>query len=59
MAVVDLSYGAVVGLLWFEKGLEEVFSVVVLPGWHNPTVIGPDTHTDANQTVWMVPPTPS
>jgi uncharacterized protein (TIGR03032 family) len=59
MAVVDLSYGAVVGLLWFEKGLEEVFSVVVLPGWHNPAVIGPDTHTDANQTVWMVPPTPS
>jgi uncharacterized protein (TIGR03032 family) len=57
LAVVDLSNGAVVGFLWFDKGLEEVFSVVVLPGWHNPAVIGPDTRTDATQTVWMVPTT--
>jgi uncharacterized protein (TIGR03032 family) len=56
LAVVDLSNGAVVALLWFQTGLEEVFSVVVLPGWRNPAVIGPDNRTDATQTVWMVPP---
>lgn len=55
MAIVDLSQNAVVGILWFATGMEEVFSVVVLPGWRNPAVIGPDTGTDATQTVWMVP----
>ncbi len=47
LAIVDLSNGAVVGFVWFNNGLEEVFSVVVLPGWHNPAIIGPDNRTDA------------
>ena len=59
LAVVDLTTGETTGLLWFQTGLEEVFSVVVLPGWHNAAVIGPDTHTDANQTIWLVPPNAS
>ena len=57
LAVVDLSNGAVVGLLWFKTGLEEIFSVTIFLGWHNPAVIGPDNRTDATQTVWLVPPT--
>ena len=56
LAIVDLVSGATVGLLWFQTGLEEIFSVTVIPGWYNPAVIGPDSRTDATQTVWMVPP---
>ncbi len=59
LAVVNLSSGSVDGLLWFHSGIEEVFAVTVLPGWLNPAVIGPDTTTDASQTVWLVPPTAS
>ena len=55
LAVVNLSSGSVDGLLWFQSGIEEVFAVAVLPGWRNPTVIGPDTTTDASQTVWLAP----
>jgi hypothetical protein len=33
-----------------------VFAAVVLPGWRHPALIGPDTSTDASQTVWLVPP---
>jgi uncharacterized protein (TIGR03032 family) len=56
LAIVNLSSGSVDGLLWFHSGIEEVFAVAVLPGWRNPAVIGPDTNTDASQTVWLVPP---
>lgn len=55
LAVVDLSRAELVGLFWFHSGVEEVFAVTVLPGYCNPVVIGPDTATDATQTVWMVP----
>jgi len=44
------------GLLWFHSSIEEVLAVAALPGWRNPAVIGPDTTTDASQTVWLVPP---
>lgn len=59
LGVVNLSSGAVDGLLWFHSGIEEVFSVAVLPGWRNPALIGPDTRTDDSQTVWLVPPSTS
>ena len=55
LAVVNLSNGSIDGLLWFQSGIEETFAVAVLPGWHNPAVIGPDTSTDASQTIWLVP----
>lgn len=58
VAIVDLSNGAIVAMLWFHSGVEEVFSVAVLPGYRNPVLIGPDTRTDDTQTVWMVPPLP-
>lgn len=56
LAVVDLGTAELVGLFWFHSGVEEVFAVTVLPGYRNPVVIGPDTTSDASQTVWMVPP---
>jgi hypothetical protein len=56
LAVVDLTTGETTDQLWFYTGLEEIFSVILLPGWRNPAVIGPDNRTDATQTVWMVPP---
>jgi uncharacterized protein (TIGR03032 family) len=58
LAVVDLSRGAVVAMLWFHSGVEEVFAVTVLPGWRNPVLIGPDSRTDNHGVVWMVPPAP-
>jgi uncharacterized protein (TIGR03032 family) len=58
LAIVDLSSGQLVGSFWFQSGVEEIFSVSVLPGYCNPVLIGPDTHTDDTQTVWMVPPKP-
>ena len=48
--------GALAGMFWFHTGVEEVFAVSVLPGYRNPVLIGPDTRTDATQTVWLVPP---
>jgi uncharacterized protein (TIGR03032 family) len=57
LAVVNLSSGAVDGLLWFHSGIEEVFSIAVLPGWRNPALIGPDITTDDSQPVWVVPNT--
>jgi uncharacterized protein (TIGR03032 family) len=59
LAVVNLSSGAVEQLFWFHSGIEEVFSVLVLPGWGNPVVIGPNQNIDANPAVWLVPPKPS
>jgi len=56
LAAVNVSSGTVDNLLWFDSGIEEVFAVTVLPGWRNPALIGPDTATDARQTVWLVPP---
>jgi uncharacterized protein (TIGR03032 family) len=56
LAVVNLSSGTMDGLLWFHSGIEEVFAIAVMPGWHNPALIGPDTRTDDSQAVWLVPP---
>lgn len=56
LAIVNLSSGVLEQFLWFNTGVEEIFSVAVLPGWLNPALIGPDTRTDASQTVWLVPP---
>ncbi len=56
VALVELSTGSLLASLWFESGVEEVFAVSMLPGYRNPSLIGPDTDTDATQTVWMVPP---
>lgn len=56
LAIVDLTSGELVGTFWFQSGVEEVFSICILPGYCNPVLIGPDTHTDDAQTVWVVPP---
>ncbi len=55
LAIVSLATGQVVGTFWFNSGVEEVFAVTVLPGYHNPAVIGPDPELDDTQSVWLVP----
>jgi uncharacterized protein (TIGR03032 family) len=55
LGIVNLSTRQVVGSFWFNSGVEEVFAITVLPGYHNPVLIGPDTNLDATQTTWMVP----
>lgn len=56
LAIIELATGELAGFLWFHSGVEEIFSVCVLPGWRNPGLLGPDTQTDQTQTVWLVPP---
>jgi len=56
LAIIDLASGELAGFLWFHSGVEEIFSVCVLPGWRNPVILGPDTQTDQTQTAWLVPP---
>ena len=56
LAIVDLASGQLAGHLWLASGVEELFAIAVLPGYCNPALIGPDTQTDAAQTIWLVPP---
>jgi len=55
VSIINLATGAVEGAFWFNSGVEEVFAVTVLPGYHNPAMIGPDTEVDDVPSVWMVP----
>ena len=55
LAIVNLATGEIESLFWFHSGVEEIFSICVLPGYINPVVIGPDTNTDDTPTIWMVP----
>ena len=55
LAIVDLQSGALAGCFWFHSGISEIFSVLVLPGWRHPALIGPDTRTDDQPTIWLVP----
>lgn len=59
VALVDLKRGELKGYCWFESGVEEIFSVLVLPGFCNPNVIGPNSKADesdeASQTIWFTP----
>jgi uncharacterized protein (TIGR03032 family) len=56
LGIVNLGTGKLVGTFWFDSGVEEVFAVTVLPGYHNPVLIGPDNELDGTQTIWRVPP---
>lgn len=59
VAMIDLTNGELKAFCWFESGVEELFSVIALPGFHNPKLIGPtakaDSSSDSDQTIWVVP----
>jgi len=55
VAVVDCRSGAIVGTLFFNTGVEEIFDVTVLPGYRNPVLSGPYPDIDDMETVWLVP----
>ena len=54
IALVNLSTNELLAWLWFQSGVEEIFGVSFLPGWHNPVLVGPDVNTDNNQSIWIV-----
>ena len=56
IAFVDLDTGEIIEHLWFLSGVEEIYSTVLIPGYLNPAILGPDSMIDKNQTVWLVPP---
>jgi uncharacterized protein (TIGR03032 family) len=58
VGIINLMTQEWVGSFWFNNGVEEVFAITGLPGYRNPILMGPDTGLDANQTIWMVPPSP-
>ena len=51
------------GYCWFKSGIEELFSILFLPGFRNSIVIGANAKVDeldeGSQSIWIVPPTPS
>ncbi|MDB4336322.1 TIGR03032 family protein [Synechococcus sp. AH-603-M21] len=62
LAFVDLSKGELIGFCWFESGIEELFSVCLIPGFSNPAIIGMKAKANENdkdesrQTIWAIPP---
>ncbi len=56
VGVVDLRSGKSVAYLEFVSGVNEIFSVEVLPGFVQPLVVGPAPDADDREDVWVVPP---
>jgi uncharacterized protein (TIGR03032 family) len=56
VAIVDLDTGTLVASLLFNSGVEEIFDVKVLPGYHSPVLSGPFPDVDQTETLWLVPP---
>ena len=54
IALVNLRTSELLAWLWFQSGVEEIFGVSFLPGWHNPVLVGPDINIDNNQSIWIV-----
>ena len=55
IALVNLLEREVIAWLWFNTGIEEIFSVSFLPGWQNPVLVGPNPEIDQQPTTWLVP----
>ena len=56
VAVVDVTAGAVVALLEWQSGIEEIFDVRLDPHCHSPFLSGPQAVLDGTHPVWLVPP---
>ena len=56
VAVIDLISGRAVAALQFHSGVDEIFSVNVLPGSLCPAFRGPQPEEDDMQEIWLVPP---
>ena len=57
VAVVDLNSGQAVAKFEFQSGVDEIFSVAVLPATRNAAVFGPSPDEDQQRDVWIVPAT--
>jgi uncharacterized protein (TIGR03032 family) len=56
LCVIDLASGSTVAALEFQRGVEEVFDVQVLPDVTFPYISGPDAERDTGKPLWTVPP---
>ena len=52
--ILDVTSGQTVGFLEFEKGVEEIFDVQILPGIRNPAVVG--FQKDTIHGAFVIPP---
>ena len=63
VALINIKSGQIEGYCWFKSGIEELFSILFLPGFRNSIVIGANAKVDeldeGSQSIWIVPPTPS
>jgi uncharacterized protein (TIGR03032 family) len=55
VAIVDLTSGAMIGLLEFHTGIEEIFDVRLVPGARSPYLSGPYPEIDQQQPIWLAP----
>ena len=63
VALINLESGSLEGFCWFKNGIEELFSVLFLPGFRHSIIIGANAKADeldeTSQSIWIVPPTPT
>jgi uncharacterized protein (TIGR03032 family) len=55
VAIIDLQTGRHLARLEFQSGVEEIFSVEILPGIRFPAVSGPHPEVDGVPTIWSAP----
>ena len=52
MAVVNLNDGKILATFAFQNFIDEVFSVLVLPGYTSPALFGPNPQFDSKPPIW-------
>ena len=56
LGIVELTTGRTIATLRFKTGVEELFAVETIPGFHHPKIIGPSPVQGEEEEVWIVPP---
>lgn len=55
VVIIDCSNGKIVGSLFFQSHVDEIYEVQALPGYRNPIISGPYPDIDKTETIWLVP----
>ena len=55
VVIIDCSNGTIVGSLFFQSHVDEIYEVQALPGYRNPIISGPYPDIDKTETIWLVP----
>lgn len=56
LGIVELTTGCTIATLRFKTGVEELFAVETIPGFHHPKIVGPSPVQGEEEEVWIVPP---